>query len=163
MIYAGIDIGLNGGIALLEDTGELLEVYPMPTFKAWHGGREVEVDNIHAILSEADKVFVEMAAKFTKGKMALCSMWNTRGLILGLLRLGKVDHMEFASTTWQKEWGINHPSEWDEKMTTKDRALKVAHDLWPSETFLKTEKCRRPHDGMVDAALIAEFGRRYYG
>lgn len=45
------------------------------------------------------------------------------------------------------------------KGDTKPRALAKALQLWPGETFLASERCRVPHDGMIDAALIAEYGR----
>jgi len=36
---------------------------------------------------------------------------------------------------------------------------KVA-ELWPDESWLPSERASVPHDGLIDAALIAEYGRR---
>jgi hypothetical protein len=42
---------------------------------------------------------------------------------------------------------------------TKEYALTKARELWPDETFYATARCSTPHTGIVDAALIAEYGR----
>jgi hypothetical protein len=39
-------------------------------------------------------------------------------------------------------------------------ALIAAKRLFPNESFLATEKSKKPHDGMVDSTLICEWGRR---
>ena len=41
----------------------------------------------------------------------------------------------------------------------KAYALAKAKELWPDEDFIPVG-CRKPHDGIIDAALIAEFHRR---
>ena len=47
-----------------------------------------------------------------------------------------------------------------QKFNTKAAALNVAKQIFPAETWLKSERCTKPHDGMIDAALLAEYGRR---
>jgi len=37
--------------------------------------------------------------------------------------------------------------------------LLKARQLWPDETWLASPRCTKPHDGMIDAALIAEYAR----
>jgi hypothetical protein len=44
----------------------------------------------------------------------------------------------------------------------KESSLYVARQLWPDQNFLATERSRVPHDGVVDAALIAYYGGGYY-
>ena len=46
------------------------------------------------------------------------------------------------------------------KKDTKKMALAVAKRLWPSETFLATSRSSVAHDGLVDASMLADFGRR---
>jgi hypothetical protein len=41
---------------------------------------------------------------------------------------------------------------------SKATALRTARRLWPFSDFLATPKSRKPHDGMIDAALIGFFG-----
>lgn len=45
---------------------------------------------------------------------------------------------------------------------TKEAALDVANLLAPDECWLKNERCSKPHDGMVDAFLIAQYIRKGY-
>ena len=58
------------------------------------------------------------------------------------------------------------PQEWKRKILKgypKGSEDTVAKKLWPNQSFLATERSRKPHDGIIDAALIAEYGRRTYG
>ena len=41
---------------------------------------------------------------------------------------------------------------------TKAMAKACAHQLFPNESFLASERCTTPHDGMIDAAMIAYYG-----
>jgi hypothetical protein len=58
------------------------------------------------------------------------------------------------------------PQQWQKPMLncakgeTKKAALTKARSLWPSQSWLASAQCRTPHDGMIDAALIAEYARR---
>ena len=64
-------------------------------------------------------------------------------------------------------WKPVTPREWQKIMLpgckagdTKGAALTVAKRIWPDESWLASDRCKAPHDGAVDAALIAEYGRR---
>ncbi len=46
------------------------------------------------------------------------------------------------------------------KTDTKAMSLVAAQRIFPNESFLATERSSVPHDGLVDAALICEFGKR---
>lgn len=43
---------------------------------------------------------------------------------------------------------------------TKAMSILAAHRLFPGVSLLRTDKCKKPDDGMSDALLIAEYGRR---
>ena len=45
------------------------------------------------------------------------------------------------------------------KGKTKQAALGVAQNLEPSENWLKNKRCKVPHDGIIDAFLIAHYYR----
>ena len=44
------------------------------------------------------------------------------------------------------------------KVDTKATSLNAARRLFPGEDFLATKRSKKPHDGIVDAALIAYVG-----
>ena len=46
------------------------------------------------------------------------------------------------------------------KGQTKQAALDKAQAMEPSENWLKNKRCRTPHDGIVDAFLIAHYYRK---
>ena len=46
------------------------------------------------------------------------------------------------------------------KGMTKIAALNTAERLAPEENWLKNKRCRTPHDGMIDAYLIAHYYRQ---
>lgn len=39
-------------------------------------------------------------------------------------------------------------------------SIKKAQELFPDVSLLASDRCKRPHDGLADALLIAEYGRR---
>lgn len=64
-------------------------------------------------------------------------------------------------------WERITPQAWQQVMLpgckkgdTKPAALRAAKKLWPDEHWLATKRSKVPHDGLVDAALIAEYCRR---
>ena len=61
-----------------------------------------------------------------------------------------------APQTWQAEMlrDVSHAKD------TKQAALVVAKRLWPNRTWLATERSRKPHKGLIDAALIGAFAIR---
>ncbi len=60
------------------------------------------------------------------------------------------------------------PQSWQKKMMgkvpageTKSAALQRANEIW-DEKWLATPRCYTPHEGLIDAALIAEYARLTY-
>ena len=45
----------------------------------------------------------------------------------------------------------------------KARNIKAAMMLFPDQALLATERSRKPHDGLADALLIAEYCMRSMG
>lgn len=43
---------------------------------------------------------------------------------------------------------------------TGQRSIVVAQRLFPGQTLLRSPRAKKPSDGMADALLIAEWGRR---
>lgn len=60
--------------------------------------------------------------------------------------------------TWQKKmWEGIRPVAKSGKVDTKAMSLSAARKLFPTETFLRSVRCRVPDDNMVDATLIAYY------
>jgi hypothetical protein len=164
MITIGIDNGVSGAIAAISDdpsTG-LIASIKMP-LKATRKGNEVEVSEVlafHVSMAalaggiESVRVVIEEpgGAKSYKAAVSMAASFHA---IRGMLDV----------------WGVRYhrvtPKQWQDKMLgkvkkgdTKRVALTRAKTLWPKETWFPTARCSKPNDGIIDAALIAEYGRR---
>lgn len=159
MIYIGIDNGLTGGlVALSRHAGALIDRIEMPT-RGKSKGNEVDgftVRNYLLTLRDTGPVtaILETPGKFSAGVMAISSMWDSYGCIRGILESLEIRHHRITPQSWQR---VMLPG--CKKGDTKPAALQRARQLWPEETWLRSHRCTKPHDGMIDAALIAEYGR----
>ena len=160
MNYIGIDNGLDGGIVVLRDDGSILHKEAMPTLKVGKG-REIDTFRVQTILKEfPGTVIIEPAQKFSPGKMALCSTWFSFGIVLTVSKLTGRRFELINPPKWQKAFWTRPKMPKGQKFDTKAAALAAAGRLWPAENWLKNQRCTTPHDGIIDAALIAEYARR---
>lgn len=160
MIYVGIDNGISGAIAAIDSDSRIIRMTSMPTDNKTRGGR-VDSTAISEWLLALQQdtgikptVLLETPGKFAKGVLAVASMWDCFGSIRSILEVQQYRHK------------LPTPQEWQKKMlpgcapkNTKPAALIRARQLWPAEKWLPTPRCRTPDSGLVDAALIAEYGR----
>jgi hypothetical protein len=158
-IYIGIDNGLSGGLVALSDhPGPPILSWTMP-LKAKAKGNEVAAEFVWDFLDKWDRktitVILENPGKHAKGVLSLCSMWDSFGCIRGILESRGIRHHRIDSQVWQKAM-LGKVA----KGQTKPAAYARARQLWPDEDWLATPRSKTPHDGLIDAALIAEYARR---
>ena len=158
MIYIGIDNGLSGALVALSDhPGPPIASIVMPT-RGKAKGNEVDGFSVFLWLAQFDlnklTVILETPGKHSPGAQALCSMWDSYGCIRGILESRGIRHHRITPQAWQKKMlpGCS-------KGDTKPAALAKARQLWPGESWLATPRSSTPHLGLVDAALIGEYGR----
>jgi hypothetical protein len=159
-IIIGIDNGISGAlVALSAYSGMVLESILMPTRT---NGSSRECDAIAVCewiekfqYSDEVAVALETPGKYSPGTLALCSMWDCYGVLRGILESCNIRHIRVDPQIWQKEMLGKVP-----KGETKPYARAKAKELWVTETWLATPRSKKAHEGMVDAALIAEFYRR---
>lgn len=90
-------------------------------------------------------------------KQGLSSTFNfgeNFGFIQGLLTANKIPYELVRPQKWKKEFGIT---------SDKNTSIMVCQRLFPNLNLLRTEKCRKPHDGIAEAALMCEYARRNWG
>lgn len=143
MRIAGIDPGQRGGIVILED-GEIIdrELIVNVTPRQWLQQRYTKI------------VYIEQAQ--TMPKQGIVSAFNYGrdfGYLLGTLTGGFLVN-QVAARTWTKRVHQQAPR----SKCAKSRSLWVARQMWPNETWLATARSKVPHDGLIDAALIALYG-----
>lgn len=160
----GVDPGQKGGLVCLDiGTGALVKWLRMPL-----AGKEVDGTEIVRFLSTCDTV---------KGPLSVCGVGieiqgcrpeqsaqsgmttgDNFGVIKGVCMGLLMPRYMVRPQAWMRVM-LKGKSK---KLTTKQRAFQTAKELWPAETWLANKQCRTPHDGAIDAALIAEFCRKKY-
>lgn len=168
--YIGIDPGLNGALGFIRE--DKVFGTPIPTF--WRelksGKRRKQYDYlaIRQILVRYKEAFVALEEQFPmpmmrqtpngivkQGAVSVFSTGFGYGMFVGLLCGLDITTEEGHAKTWQKEFFKR-----DTTKTTKEQALEAVKALYPNVDLYATERSKRAHDGIVDALLIAEWGRR---
>ena len=162
-LYVGIDGGTTGGIAIIYgSTGGIHELRPMPLKNGMIDGSA-----LGSILCAYNDHFseitiaIEECPKHAQSKAAMRSMGISFGIIYGLvcreLPTKRITTVRSGNPrdSWQRAVFGMVP-----RGQTKSAALLKAHSIWPDQVWPK--KCPRgsiPHDGIIDAALIAHHAR----
>lgn len=163
-VFLGIDIGKSGALVIVKD-GKIVWKTAMPKI----GKKEVDVTRLRQIIWGVRKnykvvaVFEALAVgKRAVGQSQIFGLGFQAGLIEGIVSGAGIPYHKVHPKTWQKEmWaGVQKVEDITGKTDTKSTSLIAAKRIWPLETFLATKLSRVPHDGVVDASLLAEYGRR---
>lgn len=157
-IYIGIDNGLTGGLVALSDVAGLPPIakLPMPC-QAKAKGNEIDIAAVWRWIQELhaqDMTLVMEQPGGSKNYKAAVSMADSFGALRALAELKGLRHHRITPQKWQKEILPNCPAG-----ETKSFALAVVKRLWPEESWLATPRCKKPSEGLIDAALIAEYAR----
>jgi hypothetical protein len=178
MIYLGIDPGKDGAIFGIGSAG--VEGWIIPDLDQRAERMRLllaMVDNcpdmIRAVLEDAP-AFPGQSSVTTAAQFRDIGQWQ------GMLAALKIPYQMVKATTWQKEVMVGKPAPEKKpkadgsEQIKKERkrlaevhrkeikayAATVAGRIFPGLDFRRTERCAGPHDGLVDAALIAEYCRR---
>lgn len=151
MRILGIDPGESGGLALLR-SGLELDLVKMP----WKDD-ELDYVALDLVLSELvpDVIFLEQPGGFKLGPSSAFSFGRTCGQIELICRQSGFPLRHTKPNEWTK---IMH-ERIDKDLKPKAKSLIKARELFPDQSFLATPKSKKPHDGLIDAALIARFGQ----
>lgn len=161
MIFIGIDPGLSGGIAFINDLGSL--VFPTPVI----GGKEYDIGEMKKILVNYGMLdiraplFAMIENQISMPGQGLTSTLQTGkgfGIWLGLLAGLGIPYQVVAAVQWQRKLFTGVKGNLD----TKQKSEVIAKRLFPGVDFRKSERSRVAHDGLTDAILIAEYGRRIH-
>jgi hypothetical protein len=156
-VIVGVDNGLDGGLcAIAQLDGGLIDKIAMPCQQR-NKKREIDICKIHKWLSDLNTPFVlaiEEPLAHAKSSQAVRSMAISFGKLLGMAECKDYEVARVSVHKWQKAMLGFTP-----KGKTKQVALETAQNLEPSENWLKNKRCRTPHDGIIDAFLIAHYIR----
>lgn len=156
MIVIGIDNGLKGAIAVIapDDT----YVVPMPVIKYGKSKKIYYENQIRCIIIDANPnhAFIEKAQVMPKqGGVSMFNFGVGYGMIRGMLVALGIPYTIVRPQEWQKVMlaGVD-------RSNTKAASILIAKRLFPKVSLRASERCRTDSDGMSDALLIAEYGRR---
>ena len=160
-LYIGIDLGMDGAIAFLSQSSLL--TMPMPTIKKGKG-RDLDLNELAQIMRSANVpttfVCIEDLGTHFKSADALRSMAMGFQTLKVMAHLFGIQHEFVRAIDWQRKFWTRPKMAKGQKFDTKAAALIASKRIFPSHDFRKSARCSVSHDGMVDAALIAEYARR---
>lgn len=152
----GVDPGLDGGIAAITPDGLQLRVMPVVAVgKRRQLDEQAIVQWLTPFAIQKAHVFIELvASRPRQSVVAMFSFGAGWGLVRGICAgLGM-------------SYELVRPQEWQGlvlKGQPKGSEYLVASRLWPNADWRASERASKPHSGLVNAALIAEYGRRISG
>jgi crossover junction endodeoxyribonuclease RuvC len=152
MMVAGVDPGVSGALALMDDDGRLLGVEDMPVLEdGVKGRRTVNAILLASILKRwaPRHLFVELIGpRPTDAKVAAFSFGRCRGAIEGVCGALALPVTMLAVPTWRRAVGL--PAG-----VTKDQSRGEAVRRWPEHAQFFA---RKRDDGRAEACLIAAAG-----
>ena len=179
MNIIGIDPGKNGAIVVLSNDGKILFRETMPCI-----GNEFNILSLQITMRDIVKKFGEHVNVFIEDVHAIfgsaAGSTFQFGYVVGITRAMVVafnlSYTMVQPKKWQKEiyQGIpeirkpsivvktgKHKGQIRKgALDTKKMSELAAQRLFPSANLKRTDKCTINHDGIIDALLISEYGRR---
>ena len=154
----GIDPGLSGGWALVDDVGALIGAGHFPTHQVRKNGKaSTQLDGfaLAAELFAADATHAFVEAVSSRPRQAGQFQFGLNcGLIHGILHALAVPFELVAPASWKSIYGIRRTDD-DTKRDMKSEARQRAADIFPHHA---KRFARVKDDGVAEAALIAFYG-----
>lgn len=141
--YIGIDPGKSGALAIQHENGHVeTYVFDETAYR----------DALARIDGETAKCCVEKVGSMPKqGVAGMFTFGKNAGFIEGLLVAYKIPYQLVPPQTWKKEFCLN---------SDKQKSIEVCKRLFPNVNLFRTDKCKKEHDGIAEAVLMAEYARR---
>lgn len=150
MIYIGIDPGKNGGIAFIDIRTEFVT----PLVKTYCYSDEELISLCGDFKDFRVVCFLEQVHAMPKqGVSSTFNFGMNFGFIQGVLKAYGIPYELVTPQKWKKEFSCT---------SDKNTSIEVCKRLFPKVNLKVTERCKKDHDGMAEALLIAEYGRRHY-
>lgn len=171
----GIDPGLDGAFVFLTEDGTVIDKQIMPKIgkvldlraisdilnvpdkQGWH----IFIEEVHAIFGASAKSTFSFGFAYCAVQMAAC-VHNFKWTLVQPKKWQSIAYqgipeMRKPSTTYNNRKG--KPCTRKGGLKTKEMSLVAVKRLFPTIDLKASSRCRTPHKGIVDALLIAEYGR----
>lgn len=150
--FLGVDPGLSGGLALISKDGVIFE--PMPCLD---GVLDLAALTrwIRAHQPRIRVAFLEAVHAMPKqGVSSSFKFGRVYGNVEGVLAALGVPYVLVSPQRWQKVMHAGIEGQ------TKQKSLVAVSRLFPNLDLRATPRSRTAHEGIAEALLIAEYGRR---
>ena len=162
-VFCGIDPGKDGALAILGYREAPILVPFSETEYANQLRRldfcrtEAEKDLeaiMHVPATEVFCVVEHVNAMPGQGVTSCFSFGQNFGVILGLLTAFRIPYELVRPQKWKRVFSCT---------SDKNTSIEVAQRMFPGVDLRRTPKCQKPHDGICEALLMAEYARRTHG
>lgn len=150
MIYLGIDPGKRGGFAFIR------EIEGDYVYNCYPWDDNVFICTLEKLLALNDPIFgivEKVSAMPNQGVVSMFTFGKSCGYIEGVLSAFKIAFQTVVPMKWKREFSLNK---------SKEESISVCQKLFPHAILLPNSRCHKPSDGMAEALLMAEYGRRLY-
>ena len=153
MSVLGVDIGAAGALALLEDNGQLVDVWDMPVLRDGPANRRtVNAPLLAEIIykSHAGRAYVErIGPRPMEGVVGAFAFGDCKGVVRGCLAAAAIPTIFITPVQWKRIVGVPPGKD------MKDQARSNAINRWPA---LASKFARKMDDGRAESALIGLAG-----
>ena len=155
-IAIGIDPGKDGAMAILwPEYGSLREdlVRVVPFDKECY---RMNLDEVRRFKGEyrVKCVLEHVGAMPGQGSVSMFHFGESFGWLQGMLDAFGIPYELVRPQKWKKEFSCT---------SDKNTSIAVARRLFPGVDLRRTPKCRKPHDGIAEALLMASYAERHLG
>lgn len=155
-LFLGIDPGINGGLAIVGGDSVITSVMPATE-------NELNVRELASFLMEHAPqikhcVLEHVWSQPGTAAGASFKFGKVNGLIEAVLVMLNIPYTMVIPRTWMK---VMHEGT-SKSLDTKARGFLVCQRLFPDVNLIQP-RCRKQHDGVSDALLMAEYCRRKHG
>jgi crossover junction endodeoxyribonuclease RuvC len=157
VFHIGIDVGLNGAIAMMRPDGTL-SIVDMPTGEVKVGNKvkrriipELLATSIKDLVGNGHVVAMveKVSAMPGQGSVSMFQFGTSYGLVLGVLAALQIETHQVSPVTWKKHFRLT---------SSKDASRMKACSMFPAQAALFA---RVKDDGRAEAALLAVYGRDF--
>ena len=149
--YLGIDPGISGALAVLDENEDIVQIFDMPTLEVITGKSKKQRVNPQSIVSELklfkdqriEALIEQVHAMPNQGVTSMFSFGRSLGILEGVLAGLDIPYNLVTAAVWKKRMQVN---------SSKDGARELAMRSWSSKSELFK---RKKDDGRAEAALIA--------
>lgn len=144
MIYIGCDPGKDGAMAVITPDTETVFPFDRDGYRNVLEGLRGFSDNCRCCLER-------VGAMPKQGVNSMFHFGENFGFIQGLLTAYSIPYELVTPQKWKKEFQITGD---------KNSSIAVCKRLFPGVDLRRTDRCKKDHDGMAEALLMAEWARR---